>query len=229
MLVSPLYLTSAVDAAREKERIRIARELHDELGSALSAVRWDLDGLRQHISEPAGSAPAQGRALLDSATHGIDATLASVRRIAADLRPSVLDDLGLAAAVDWQVQQFETATGIRTIADILVADDALLDAEVQTAVFRILQEALTNVRRHAHADSVHVLLEQDRDGLSLEVADDGVGVDEAVAGAPSSLGLMGMRERAVLAGGQFTIHRSAAGGTTVTVRIPARRSVRRES
>jgi signal transduction histidine kinase len=141
----------------------------------------------------------------------------------------VLDDLGLAAAVDWQVQQFETATGIRTIADILVADDALLDTEVQTAVFRILQEALTNVRRHAHADSVHVLLEQDRDGLSLEVADDGVGIDEAVAGAPSSLGLMGMRERAVLAGGQLTIRRSAARGTTVTVRLPARRSLRRES
>jgi signal transduction histidine kinase len=161
------------------------------------------------------------RAKLAEMTTLIDDAVVTVRRIATDLRPGVLDELGLAAAVDWQARQFEHRTGIHCALRTRV-DDAALDPVVSTAVFRILQESLTNVARHSSASSVAVTLEHRDSDLVLEVFDNGIGIASAEASDVRSIGLAGMRERAQLVGGGFSITGAAGAGTTVLVQIPWR-------
>jgi len=160
-------------------------------------------------------------AKLAAMTTLIDETVVTVRRLATELRPGVLDDLGLAAAVEWQAQEFEHRTGIRCALCARV-DDGALDPLVSTAAFRIFQESLTNVARHSRASRVAVTLDRLDSELVLEVHDDGVGIALADAANVRSIGLAGMRERAQLVGGGFSISGVAGDGTTVRVRIPWR-------
>jgi signal transduction histidine kinase len=203
--------------AREEERTTIAREIHDVLGQALTALKMDVAWIGRRL--PDDTPPT--RAKLAEMTTLIDDAVVTVRRIATDLRPGVLDELGLAAAVDWQARQFEHRTGIHCALRTRV-DDAALDPVVSTAVFRILQESLTNVARHSSASSVAVTLEHRDSDLVLEVFDNGIGIASAEASDVRSIGLAGMRERAQLVGGGFSITGAAGAGTTVLVQIPWR-------
>jgi PAS domain S-box-containing protein len=208
-------LAGRVQAAREEERTRIARELHDELGQQLTAIRMDLGWLvrRQEHATPAV------RERLEAMTQLVDTTFKMVRRLGTELRPGILDDLGLAAAIEWQAREFESRSGIEVAVDAS-AELRCLDAQLATAIFRIFQEILTNVGRHAGARHVTARLVE-RDGrVVFEVADDGRGIRPEEAANVDSLGLLGMRERAALLAGTFRIEARPEGGTLVTVELP---------
>ena len=200
---------------REQEKSRIARELHDELGQALSALKIDVDWLtaRVHAGDPAV------RTKLAVMQDHLDGTVAATRRISADLRPLVLDDLGLAAAAEWLTQSFAERTGIPC--ELLIESDmeALRDPHA-TTVFRVLQESLTNVAKHAAARRVLVKLSQDAEQISLAVSDDGIGFEPGGPRNPASLGLLGQRERAYLLGGEVSVRSSPGRGTIVEMRLP---------
>jgi signal transduction histidine kinase len=212
-----------VEAAREEERTRIARELHDELGSRLTRVRWDIESLDKEVT---ATSPHVSPALHDRFSETarlVDATIDSIQRIAAELRPPILDDLGLVAALESQVQQFRRATGITGGLDVLLDDaDRGPTPEQATALFRIVQEALTNVSRHARASVVNIIIEHRGPELALEVRDNGVGISAAAMAKPGALGVLGMRERAALVGGDLELTGRPGKGTVLTVRIPAR-------
>ncbi len=207
-------LTARLQLVREEERTHIAREVHDELGQALTGLKIDLAWLKSRVVDrPAVAERVQ------SVIVRIDGAMDTVRRIATDLRPSVLDDLGLVAAVEWQAQEFERSTGITTRLAVLAAHSELND-RCATTVFRILQEALTNVARHARASEVHITLRVGAEVLVLEVKDNGRGISEAERASPRSLGLVGLRERAIACGGELVIGGVRGHGTTVSVSIP---------
>jgi signal transduction histidine kinase len=202
-------LGARLHSAREEEGARIARELHDELGSALTSLKWELDRLAPE-GEQAG-ALASMHALVDT-------TLASVRRIATELRPAILDDLGLLATIEWQAQQFAQHSGIECRVHRLLEEVPLTNGQ-STAVFRILQEALTNVLRHAGATVVDITVSHGDAAFVLEVKDNGRGISRNAVNAPGTLGLLGMRERASLAGGTLELSGEPGRGTVLTVRI----------
>ena len=210
-------LAAGLLLAREEERTTIAREIHDALGQALTALRMDVAWIGRRLPDDMRATAGK----LTEMVALIDDTIVTVRRIATDLRPGILDDLGLAAAVEWQAQEFEQRTGIRCALRTMV-DDGRLDPLVSTAVFRIFQESLTNAARHSRASSVTVTLEHRDAELVLEVRDDGVGIAAADASNVRSIGLAGMRERAQLAGGGCSIAGQPGAGTTVRVQIPRR-------
>lgn len=208
-------LTARLESVREEERILIAREIHDELGQALTGVKLELSSLRDQLAD---MAPAlQNR--LESISGLVDATIQSVRRIATDLRPIVLDQLGLIPAIEWQTSEFQSRTAIQCRLDIYLRS-APLSQTASTAMFRIFQEILTNVVRHAKASLVKITLQEQAGGLVLEVQDNGRGITESEQADPQSLGLVGMRERALLLGGNITFIGNAESGTIVRVRIP---------
>jgi signal transduction histidine kinase len=213
-------LAAGLLLAREEERTTIAREIHDVLGQTLTALKMDAAWITRRLAD---NAP-EIRAKLAAMATLIDEAVVTVRRIATDLRPGILDDLGLAAAVEWQAQEFEDRTGIECVLRATVDPDAV-DPLVSTAVFRIFQESLTNVARHSHASHVAVTLEQRHTTLVLEVRDDGIGITEGDATHMRSIGLAGMRERAQLVGGGFSIS-GASGGTTVLVQVPCHEGVK---
>jgi PAS domain S-box-containing protein len=210
-------LSARVLEAREEEKTIIARELHDELGQLLTALKLDLDWLRERIAPgDIAQKAAQMNAVLDR-------TVTSVRRIAADLRPLMLDDLGLADAAAWLVEDFETRSGIRCTLD-KPEDDALdgIQRDVATTVYRALQESLTNIARHSGAKSAWVLLQIEEGALRLEVEDDGRGMPPAAQPGNRSLGLKGMRERVHYHGGLLEVGGAPRGGTRVKVSVPLR-------
>jgi PAS domain S-box-containing protein len=208
-------LSARLSSAREEEGTRIARELHDELGSALTSLKWDLEGVDKLCSEADSALRAKIRGMLEQ----IDTIMNAVARISTELRPSVLDDLGLVAAVKWQALQFEGRTGIVCrIAHSMERVD--LSREQTTAIFRILQEALTNVIRHAQATRVKITIEKEEDEFVLQISDNGRGITEDERAGPRSLGLIGMRERAHLVGGEIEITGIAGRGTVLTLRVP---------
>jgi signal transduction histidine kinase len=212
-------LSASVSSAREDEGVRIARELHDELGSALTSLKWDLETVSGTVSESLDRATVDRlRERLTGMTQAVDATIGAVRRIAADLRPSVLDDLGLADAIEWQTQQVQAQTGVTCRFDRAI-EDVVVTTEQSTAVFRILQEALTNIRRHAGASTIEVRLAIETGALVLQVSDNGRGITEEERAAPRSLGIVGMRERAALIGATLEVTGTAARGTVITVRL----------
>jgi signal transduction histidine kinase len=149
----------------------------------------------------------------------IDGTIVTVRRIAAQLRPGMLDDLGLAAAIEWQAQEYQSRTGVECLVR-LPPQDVVLDDQHSTAIFRIFQETLTNVARHAGATRVTVSLVRTPKELLMEVQDNGRGFDETAVSCKKSLGLLGMKERALVLGGQLEIRGEQGKGTTVVVRVP---------
>jgi PAS domain S-box-containing protein len=208
-------LAARLQSAREEERQRVARELHDELGQALTAIKLDLSSLIRGLS--AERAPHATRA--ESILALADQMIQLVRRISTELRPDLLDRLGLVAALEWAGEEFQARTGIECRLE-LPADTLVVDPERATAIFRIFQETLTNVARHASATKVDVRLARAGGSLTLEVHDNGVGIGEEPASAGRSLGILGMRERALLLGGEFSINGAPGRGTTVRVRIP---------
>jgi PAS domain S-box-containing protein len=212
-------LAARVESAREEERARISREIHDEFGQMLSLLKLDFETLAS-LHRPRA---AQARRAFDkrvaALVRGIDLSMNTVRRIAAELRPNVFEDLGLAAALTWQLQEFESRTGIRCRRRGL-SHSAGLAAEPSLAVFRIFQEILTNVIRHAHATTLAVAVETDADWFTLRVSDNGKGFDPKLLSPSRSLGLLSMRERAGLHGGTVAWSGRRNGGTTVTVRLP---------
>ncbi len=213
-------LSARISYAREEEGTRIARELHDELGSALTSLRWGLEDVDRIFFKGGDQSNIPLlREKMATMTSLIDGTINTVRRISAELRPTILDDLGLVAAVEWQAQQFETRTGFVCGFDSSV-ENADLSREQATAVFRIFQEAMTNILRHAHATRVDITIKQDQREFVLEVTDNGRGITEAERRASQSLGLIGMRERARLADGKIDITGVAGKGTVLTVRVP---------
>jgi PAS domain S-box-containing protein len=213
-------LMTDLRSAREEEGIRIAREIHDELGSALTSLRWDLEEI-ERISDKDTDSSRQSalRSKIGTMFGLVESTIDAVRRISSELRPSILDDLGLISAVEWQGQQFQRRTGITVHYECMV-DNLNVDAEQSTAVFRIFQETLTNVLRHAQASRIDVCIEDDASHFLLTVRDNGRGIQNAEKNSPSALGLLGMRERAHLIGGQIEIAGTTGRGTTVTLRVP---------
>jgi PAS domain S-box-containing protein len=212
-------LADRLRKAREDERTSIARQIHDEMGQVLTALRLDVAWLEARI-------PREQTSLLDKCAmmaRLIEATIGQIRTLATQLRPAVLDDLGLAAAIEWETQEFARRTGIPCTPHLRaelagVAPDRAID------LFRILQEALTNVARHARAEHVEVRVGLTRKGkereLVLHVEDDGRGIRPEETADAHSLGLLGMRERALLWNGSVEVRPRAEGGTRVTVRLP---------
>jgi PAS domain S-box-containing protein len=210
-------LSARVLEAREEEKTVIARELHDELGQMLTALKMDLAWLRERLpaAEPElGGKAAQMNALLDR-------TVGSVRRISSNLRPLMLDDLGLEDALAWLVDDFAARSEIAL--DVELPKDGALDGvdrPVANAVYRVLQESLTNIARHSQAKRAWVVLNAGGSNLQLEIEDDGRGIAEADLARSRSLGLKGMRERVLYLGGSIEVARAPRGGTRVMVRLP---------
>jgi hypothetical protein len=212
-------LAARLEAVREEEGVRISRELHDQVGQAMTALRMDLTQLERE----AGAGPLD-RERLRAMRELIDATLASARRIAAELRPAILDDLGLAAAVEQVAADFERRASIACAAHV-PDGGADMDRRAALALYRILQEALTNVARHAGATRVDITLSVEDGTVALVVTDDGRGFEPEAAGADAtrpSLGLLGMRERALALGGELRVDARPGQGTAVSARVPRR-------
>ena len=208
-------LAARLEQIREEERGRIAREIHDQLGQALTALKMDLAWLAKKLP----ARPALLRAKLQSMEGVIDATMDAMHRIVAELRPGVLDDLGLPAAIRWLAADFQTRAHLRCDVSVTGAEPRL-DTAQATAVFRILQEALTNVARHAGARHVDIRFHVVPTALELVVADDGRGITADEAHNRRTLGLLGIRERALTWHGQVIVHGAPGRGTTVRVFMP---------
>jgi signal transduction histidine kinase len=209
-------LAASLQTVREEERTKVAREIHDELGQSLTAVKLEVFALLKRV-DPDGAYVKEA----DSILKLIDDSVHAVRRISTELRPGVLDDLGLQAAIEWAAEEFETRTGINCKLS-LPESDVCIDRDRTTAIFRILQETLTNVARHAQASRVEIRMLMENESILMEVSDNGTGFD---ARKPhqigDALGILGMRERALLAGGELQIHSTPRVGTLVRVRMPA--------
>jgi len=213
-------LSARIRSTREEEGTRIAREIHDELGGVLTGLKWDLEKIDNTLNGATDcSHISEIRERISSMTGLIETTISTVRRIASELRPGVLDDLGLVAAIEWQIEQFQMRSGLKCHLTNN-ASEIDLTRERATAVFRILQEILTNVLRHARAQNLYVKLRRSKNYFELEVRDDGLGITESDVMNTQSLGLLGMKERARLVGGEVRITGKEGGGTTVVVRVP---------
>ena len=208
-------LSAYLQSAREQERKNIAREIHDEFGQALTALKMDLSWLLKKL-------PKSPKPVLDkikSMSKIVVMTIRTVQRISTELRPGLLDDLGLIAAIEWQSGEFRNRTGIKCTLN-LGPDNIILDQDRSTVIFRIFQETLTNVARHADATNVQVSLKKNNGNLVLKVRDNGKGITERQVFDSKSFGLIGMRERAFVFGGKLDINGIMMEGTTVTVTIP---------
>jgi PAS domain S-box-containing protein len=214
-------LSAQVLQAREDEKTRIARELHDELGQQLTALKMDLAWARERLA----SGHTEVAEKLERMNATLDSTVAATRRISADLRPLMLDDLGLAEAVEWLAEDFSERSGIACELE-LAEPEAIsgLGNLTATAIYRMLQESLTNVARHAQAQHVHVELALKGNEVILRVEDDGRGITEEDRRKTRSFGLKGLRERAHYLGGSAEVVPAPSGGTRVSVRVPARES-----
>ena len=207
-------LSSFLETVREKERARIARELHDELGQTLTSLKLGLGSIRDQPSRD----DAVLRDRIEAMMGVVDAAVVDVRRIASDLRPLMLDELGLAAAIEWLVSSFGARTGIAV--ELSLSPLGEIGPQASTAAFRILQECLTNVARHAAATAVCVAVSERNGLLDLSVADDGRGMARAAQSRKKTFGLLGMEERALGLGGLLRVESRAGRGTTVKVRLP---------
>ena len=207
-------LVSHQERVREHERTCVAREIHDELGQYLTALRMDTALLRNKFVTLNPALVERTDAMKEL----IDHTIAAVRSLATQLRPAALD-LGLASAAEWLVNDFSARAGVECLLDI-PEKDLDLSEDLATATFRILQESLTNVTRHARAGMVEIRIDRDADALHMNVRDDGVGFDPQQNSEHKTYGLMGIRERAIMLGGEVHIVSSPGGGTTLTVRLP---------
>ena len=210
-------LSAQVLEAREEEKTRIARELHDELGQLLTALKMDLGWMQERL--PGGDPDLATKAARMVET--LNQTVTSVRRIAADLRPLMLDDLGLPDAAAWLVEDFEQRSGVKCDFRMAPGEDLVgMERNLANTVYRALQESLTNIARHAQARNAWVLLAIDDDCIRLEIEDDGRGITSEDLAKSHSLGLKGMRERVSYVGGTLDVARAPQGGTRVALRVP---------
>ena len=216
-------LAARLQLSREEERARISREIHDDLGQVLTAIKLELDWLERRVGEEPGKNPPNSQLeCIVEAQELVHGAIESVQRIAADLRPAMLDNLGLAAALREEGRRFRVRTN--TACELnLVSDQISVPPDVSIAIFRVFQEALTNVARHAQATSVHVSLEHSGEQITLKVEDDGRGIPTGAVNDPKSLGLLGMSERASALGGQLAIAPVTPHGTAVTLKLPLKR------
>ncbi|HWQ70505.1 MAG TPA: response regulator [Patescibacteria group bacterium] len=208
-------LSAHLQHLREEERKLIARELHDELGGLFTAMKMEVSSAMHHLNECQGALAE----MKDKLTTLIDMGIDTVQRIATDLRPHILDQLGLMPAIDWYMKEFQKRTRIQC-KWVLCEGDIPLDKDRAIAVFRILQEALTNVARHSKASRVTVEVLRDEGSLQLKIVDNGVGFDEEKVNDPHSFGLIGIQERALYVKGQVTIKSILQKGTTIALTIP---------
>jgi PAS domain S-box-containing protein len=209
-------LAERLQWVREEDRTRVARDLHDQIGQILTAIKMDMTWISRHLPESEGKALARLKESIQLINDGVKA----VRTICSGLRPGVLDDLGLAAAIEWQASEFASRNGVHCEVSVPPVD-LHLDGDRATAAFRIFQECLTNVARHAQAKSVRASLVQEDESILLVVQDDGIGFCESeLSNTLGSLGILGMKERAQFCGGNVQIKSSPGNGTTVTVRVP---------
>lgn len=207
-------LTARLQSVREEERTHLARAIHDELGQALTGLKMDVAWLQRHLDQQQPALLEKTQAMSDLT----DTIVQAVRRIATELRPGILD-LSLVATIEWQLQEFQTRSGIEGKL-ISVPEETIIDADGATTIFRIFQEILTNVARHAQATQVEVILEETTTFLTLQVHDNGRGITESDIHSPKSIGLLGMQERARLRAGEIQFQGTSGQGTTVTVRLP---------
>lgn len=209
-------LSNRSRSVREEERARLSRDLHDRLGQALSGIKMDLAWLLALCDR---FEPTTARSAIAVMMDRIDTSIAVVRRIAAELRPGVLDRLGLQAAIEWRASEFERRSGVRCRV-VTHAPPPALDPLQSTEVFRVFEEVLTNIGRHSHATRVRITIKRERDKFALHVYDNGRGISLEAVESEHSLGLIGMRERATLLGGTLTVSRGRRRGTLAVVRIP---------
>ena len=213
-------IAAGSQAAREEERTKIAREIHDLLAQELTRLKIDIVWVEQDFAKHRNiTHPETLLGRLSEMRHSVDAAIDCVQGIATDLRPVVLDSLGLCATIEWQARNFQSRTGILCLADV-PAEEIVEDSDTATAIFRILQETLTNVSRHSKATQVNILLQIETGQVVMRVYDNGCGISLDTINNPMSIGLAGMRERAQLLGGQFEIKRRPGSGTQIEVRIP---------
>lgn len=220
-------LTRHLQSVREEERTRIAREIHDTLGQTLTGLQMSLSWLDKKLSETYDDLMLQSslRDEVANISKLIDTTIGSVQEITSELRPDVLDDFGLRTAIEWEGQKFQKLSGIKCSFTSNL-DNISLSSELSTAIFRILQETLTNVARHANATKAYISLTDSGDNLVLEVRDNGKGITESEITSSKSLGLLGMRERVVPFGGKLEIAGITGKGTRVNVQIPLKNKIR---
>ena len=216
-------LTKHLEDVREVERTKISREVHDELGQSLTGLKMDLTCLKDELVNIRNKSQREMlETRIEDMSTLIDCTVQVVRRIAMELRPGVLDDLGTIAAIEWQAQDFEKQTGMKCSFES-DTENIHLDKESSTAVFRIFQETLINVARHAKATQIDISFKKHPKKYVLNVTDDGKGIPEKEIYAPQSLGLLGIRERALLFGGKVDIKGKVNEGTSVSLTIPVNR------
>jgi PAS domain S-box-containing protein len=208
-------LASHLQSIREEERTNIAREIHDELGQVLTVLKIQITLLTKELRKDQFSI----RERMDSVARLLEETVESVQRIASELRPGILDELGLIPAIEWQANEFNNRTKIYFDC-ILPKEEINLTREKATAVFRIFQEALTNTARHSNASKVKIILEEYKGNLILKVIDNGKGITQSQIENPKSLGILGMKERAIVFGGNVLIKSSMNNGTVVELEIP---------
>lgn len=214
-------LTAKQEKVREDERIRIAREIHDELGQMLTVLRMEITIVFKNVKKIYGEEFVSDFSKeVDKLLSRIDTIIRSVQRITTELRPEVLDDLGLKEAIEWHASEFEERTGLKLNFTNRAPSINNLDEERSTAIFRIFQETLTNIMRHAGASKVNIKLEEDEKYLFLNVQDDGVGIARKEIEHSNSLGIIGMRERSKFLGGSIDFRTAPGGGTIVTLKIP---------
>jgi signal transduction histidine kinase len=212
-------LTGRLHVLQEEERSQLARELHDEFGAAFTALKVDLHWILARLPKHSDGLEEKARVMSELIDNSVD----SVRRTAGLLRPRLLDDFGLVAAIEWQIEEFQRRTGIQCVTSF--PEEVAIDRALSTAVFRILQEALTNVARHAKATEVRVGLQVDSERIWIEIEDNGKGIDFDASAIDTSLGLFGMQERAYAFGGHVEFKSQPNRGTTVTVEIPLEKKV----
>ncbi len=210
-------LAARLQKVREEERTRLSREVHDLLGQALTGLRMDVAMIERLVPDQLADTL---RPRLDTMKDAIDETVHVVRRISSDLRPGVLDDLGIEAALEWEMMKYQHRTGVECNFDDLTDGEGGLDANQSTAVFRVFQELLTNVARHADASSIMASIERENGQFVMVVEDDGVGITKSVGALSNSLGVLGMRERLAPWGGEIEFLEAPSGGTRVIVTLP---------
>jgi signal transduction histidine kinase len=210
-------LTAHLQEVREEERTTIAREIHDELGQILTALKMNLSWISGQYND---------HGVLAEKTKGmislVDATIQRVKRITTELRPGILDHLGITAAIEWQASEFKKLTGISC--DVDIPNEIILPRDQSTQIFRIFEETLTNIIRHAEATQVNVRFTDKGDTVVLAVKDNGKGITEAQLQSPGSFGLIGIRERIHSLGGEIIITGSPGSGTEVSVEVPKKKS-----
>ena len=216
-------LAGRLQSIREEERKRVAREIHDQLGQALTAIKLDVSSLVREMPENQRRQSTRTQTILTL----VDETIRSVRRIATEVRPGMLDALGLVATLEWAGEEFGARTGTQCRLD-LPSDDIVVDPDTAVAIFRIFQETLTNVARHANAKEVKARLAIEDGNLTLEVHDNGSGIPGEKLQKGRSLGILGMRERATLLGGDLSITGFPGKGTAVRVWIPQASGILKE-